>query len=170
MKQKSVTALTIVGILRRHFEPTLEMLRQTIRACPEELWDARDEGPAFWQYAYHTLFWLDAWLSDSPEAFQAPPFHTRDALLEAGETPSVTYSREQIEAYLEQVYAKCATFFEGLTLDTLTQESEFFERTWAGGDKVFGQLRHVQHHVGHMNALLRRKTGQAPGWVGYNET
>ncbi len=160
---------TVVLILRRHFEPTLEMLRQAIEACPEELWDDRDEGPAFWQYAYHTLFWLDLWLSDSLAAFQAPPFHTRDALLEAGEAPSVTYPPQQLGAYLEQVYAKCALFFEGLTPDNVTQESEFFGRMWAAGDRILAQLRHIQHHVGHMNGLLKRRVGVSPGWVGYNE-
>ena len=37
----STGAEMVVEILRRHFEPTLEMLRQAIQACPEELWDAR---------------------------------------------------------------------------------------------------------------------------------
>lgn len=169
MMQASANASTMVEVLRRHFEPTLEMLRRAIQACPDELWDGQDEGTAFWQYAYHTLFWLDFWLSDSPEGFTAPSFHTRDALLETGETPSVTFSREQIADYLEQVYTKCTAFFDGLTPDTLVQESEFFERMWAVGDRILGQIRHVQHHVGHMNCILNRKTGKAPGWIGFNE-
>jgi hypothetical protein len=167
--QTSENALTMVEIVRRHFEPTLEMLRETVRACPDELWDARDEGAPFWQYAYHTLFWLDFWLTDSPEAFQAPSFHTGDALIETGQTPSVPFSRAQIDGYLEQVDAKCTAFFEELTLDRLTQEAEFFERMWAVGDRILMQLRHIQHHVGHMNCILKRKTGKAPEWVGFNE-
>jgi len=161
-------APTIVKILRRQFEPTLEMLRRAIQECPDEVWDAQDEEAPFWQQAYHTLFWLDLWLSDPHEEFEPPSFHIRDAVALV-KTPCQSFSREQIEGYLEEVYAKCGKFLDGLTLDALDQESTILGKTWTVADRLLGQLRHVQHHVGYMNGLLRRQTGSAPGWVGFNE-
>jgi hypothetical protein len=145
------------------------MLRESIQACPDGLWNAADQGAPFWQYAYHTLYSLDSWLYDPATGFEPPPFHTPDALLESGIVPAVSLSRKQVEGYLDQVYARCAAFLDGLTPDALVRESEFLGRTWTLGDRILTQLRHVQHHVGHMNGLLKRLSGSSPGWVGYNE-
>ena len=169
MTLTTANALTMVEVLRRHLEPTLEMLGQTINACPDALWDARDSGPPFWQYAYHALIGLDFWLSDSPQAFTFAPFHTREALIESGETPQQTVPREQIEGYLEQVVAKSRALLEGLTPEALTEEAEFAGKAWTPADRIVVQIRHVQHHVGQMNGILKRETGSAPGWVGFNE-
>ena len=169
MTQTQVSGLELGEILRRHFEPTLEMLRRAIEECPEDLWVAEDAGTPFWQYAYHTVFWADFWMSDSPEGFEAPSFHMRDALLESGEMPSVTFARQQVEDYLGQVHAKCVAFFDSLTLEDLVQGTEFFGRTWITGDRVVAQIRHIPHHVGHMNCILARRTGRSPKWVGFNE-
>ena len=34
---------------------------------------------------------------------------------------------------------------------------------------ILAQVRHVQHHVGQLNGILKHKTGETPGWVGFNE-
>ena len=170
MTQSTTNTPTMVDVLRRHLEPTLEMLGQTINACPDELWDARDKGPPFWQYAYHALAGVDFWLSDSPKTFAFPSFHTREALIESGETPAGALSRQQIEAYLEQVTAKSWALLDRLTPATLLQETEFAGRPWTTADRILVQIRHVQHHVGQLNAALKGAVGGAPpGWVGFNE-
>lgn len=168
MTRTSGNVSTIVEILRRQFEPTLEMLRRAIQECSDEVWDAKDEEAPFWQQAYHTLFWLDFWLSDPDEGFEPPSFHGRDAVALV-QTSCPSFSREQIEGYLEEVYAKCGKLLDGLTLDALDQESQISGKRWTVGDRLLGQLRHVQHHVGYMNCMLRRKAGSAPGWIGFNE-
>ena len=169
MTEPPPDAPTMADILRRHLDPTLEMLSQALHACPDELWDARDDGPPFWQYVYHALVGVDFWLSDSPQAFAFPAFHTREALIESGETPEEALSREQIEGYLEQVTAKSRAFLHRLTPETLLQETEFVGQSWTAADRILVQVRHVQHHVGQLNTVLKRKVGKAPGWLGFNE-
>jgi uncharacterized damage-inducible protein DinB len=169
MTQSTANTATMVDVLRRHLEPTLDMLGQTISACPDALWDARDEGPPFWQYAYHALVGLDFWLSDSLRAFAFPAFHTREALIESGETPQEALPREQIEAYREQVVAKSRALLDRLTPEALTEEAEFAGNAWTAADRILVQIRHVQHHVGQLNAMLKRNAVETPGWVGYNE-
>ena len=159
----------MIDILRRHLDPTVEMLRETLAACPDELWDARDEGAPFWQVAYHVLLGMDFWLGESGEGFAFPPFHTREAMLESDEVPDVALTRAQIEGYLDQVYAKGQALLDGVTPEGLLQEAEFFGCSWTVADRLLAQVRHVQHHVGQMNNIVKRRTGAAPGWVGYNE-
>lgn len=39
------------------------MMDHCIRACPEEHWEGRIANASFRWVAYHTLFWLDLYLS-----------------------------------------------------------------------------------------------------------
>lgn len=160
---------TMVDVLQRHFDPTIEMLRQALEACPDDLWDARDTGAPLWQLAYHVLLGIDYWFRESSEGFAFPPFHTREAMLESGEVPDQALTRAQIEGYLEQVYARSHALLDRLTPKGLLREAAFPGGSWTVADRLLVQIRHVQHHVGQMNHLLKQKTGAAPGWQGYNE-
>ena len=162
MAQESANGSAVVLALRRHYEAAVEMLRRAIRDCPDELWDARDEGKPFWQKAYHILYCFDVFLNDRPDTFEAPPFHTPGAHVLA-RTPSHSFSREQVEGYLEKAAAKCAKVFDGLTLEGLGRECEH-RRYATVADMLFDNLRHTQHHIGVMYSDLRRKTGDAPDW------
>src|SRR5688572_23195200 len=64
----------------QQFGATIDMLDNALRACPDErwrdrLWDDPSERPEysqFWYRVYHTLFWLDLYLTGAEEGF-APP-------------------------------------------------------------------------------------------------
>jgi hypothetical protein len=68
-------------IIWQQFGAAIDMLDNALRACPDGLWRERlwnDRSPQpefseFWYVVYHTLFWLDFYLSDSVEGF-APPY------------------------------------------------------------------------------------------------
>lgn len=70
--------------LWRQFGATIAMLEKALMACPASLWKERlwsalsdhflpPEFGGFWYIAYHTLFWLDLYLSGSPEEDFTPP-------------------------------------------------------------------------------------------------
>jgi len=61
------------------------------------------------------------------------------------------------------------SFLDGLTDDALVVEQEAFGHTWTPADRIMGQLRHVQHHVGISYAQIRETTGAYPEWRGFNE-
>ena len=167
MTQSSGSDSAIVPALRRQYGAAIEMLRRAIQDCPDELWDARDDENPFWQKAYHTIYYIDLYLSNPPGTFESPSFHTPDSQTFA-KSPSKPFSREQIEGYLEKAAAKCAEVFDGLTLEGLGQECGS-RRHATIGDILIYNLRHVQHHVGAMYHYLRRKTGGAPDWLAYAE-
>jgi len=80
------------AIIWRQFGAAIDMLENALRACPDELWSARlwgehSERPElgeFWYVVYHTLFWLDLYLSGSVEGFAPPPPFTLDELDQPG--------------------------------------------------------------------------------------
>ena len=159
---------TIVEILRRNLAPTLQMLSNAIRTCPDEMWNAADEGAPLWQQAYHTLFWLNAWARDWGQKLEYPSFHSDKARdLIVGASPVIT--KAQMEAYMDKVFSDCEALMDTVTPERLTQEIEAFGKQYTIADRVLGQIRHVQHHVGTMHGVLKRKTGHTPHWVGFNE-
>lgn len=68
-------------ILWRQFGAAIETLENALNACPEALWQARlwretegrPEFTEFWYVAYHAIFWLDYYCSESAQAFAPPP-------------------------------------------------------------------------------------------------
>jgi hypothetical protein len=147
---------TIGQALLRQYAALFEMLLEAVQDCPEELWGARDESPSFRHDAYHTVFHLDFFLSDSPKKFRPPSFHIDGAQV-LGNAPPDPFSREQIEGYIETVKAKCADVLNLATVESLGRENAF---TWLGPaatDTIVYGLRHAQHHIGRMSAFLARK-------------
>ena len=51
------------------FGAAIDMLENAVLACPEEIWSDRARRPEYWYLAYHTLFWLDLYLTGSVEGF-----------------------------------------------------------------------------------------------------
>ena len=56
----------------------LAMLKQSILACPETIWDRPDDPTTFSQVAYHALFFTHLYLQESEHAFRVWSGH-RDA-------------------------------------------------------------------------------------------
>ena len=83
-------------VIRRRFGAAIDMLDNAMSACPDDLWCDRYQPPewndrdvvGFWYVAYHTLFFLDYYLSDSLERFAPPPPFTLDELDPAGIRPN----------------------------------------------------------------------------------
>jgi len=166
------------GILRRQCGAAIDMLANATKACPDDLWDDRSEGPPFWHIVYHTLFFLDLYLSESEEAFRPREYHTANAqfLREMpfppykAETPENAFSREQLLGYLAFCRAQCRHVIDELTEEKAGQQSPFEWLDFTVGDLIVYNMRHVQHHAGLLHLILRRKTGSAPQWVGTAST
>jgi hypothetical protein len=141
------------------------MLENAVRACPSELWGDRGRQPEFWYVVYHTLFYLDLYLSGSTEGFAPPEPFTLDELDPAGLMPERVYTKKELLDYLGHCRAKCRA-----TLTTLTDEAararcvfEWVEMEFA--ELLLYNMRHVQHHTAQLNLLLRQTTDNAPRWV-----
>ena len=147
------------------FGASLEMLENAIKACPENLWRDRTQVPEFWYLFYHTLFWLDFYLTDSPDNFVPPQPFNLSELDPNGIPPERVYTKEELLKYLEYGRKKCRQTLEILPDDKLNKDYKFGSVEMSFGELLLYNYRHVQHGVGQLNLILRQKTNSAPKWV-----
>ncbi|HEX8355702.1 MAG TPA: DinB family protein, partial [Pyrinomonadaceae bacterium] len=99
----------------RQFGAAVDMLENAVRACPAGLWGDRGRQTEFWYVVYHTLFFLDLYLSGSPEGFAPPEPFTLDELDPAGVMPERVYTKEELLDYLRHCRGKCRATVGALT-------------------------------------------------------
>lgn len=158
--------------LGQQFGAAMDMLGNAVAACPETLWQVPlwddDELPGaaeFWYIVYHTLFWLDLYLTGTVEGFAPPAPFTLDELDPAGLLPDRVYTREELQAYLEHNRRKCRATIEALTDEQAGRRCHFpwGEISFAG--LLLDNMRHVQEHTAQLNLILGQKAGWSPRWV-----
>ena len=166
------------AILWRQFGAAIDMLGNAMRACPEEVWSG-DPGKrpewldndvvGFWYVAFHTLFFLDYYLSGSPEAFAPPVPFTLDELDPRGLLPERPYTQAELLSYLEHCRSKCRSLIAATSEDKFRERCGFPRFEFSNAELLLYNLRHVQHHAAQLNLLLRQGTASAPQWVGRAE-
>jgi len=57
-------------ILKSQYHAALAMLRNAVAKCPDELWYDATPTNAFWQVAYHTMFFAHFYLQPNEAAFR----------------------------------------------------------------------------------------------------
>lgn len=152
--------------LWEQFGAAIDMLANAIDACPESLWSDRSRHPEFWYLAFHTLFFLDYYLAESPDGFRPPVPFTRAELDPAGVMPERVYAKDELRAYLAHGRAKCRVRIEALTDAQAAARSAFARPETTVLELLLYNLRHVQHHAAQLNLILRQVTDAAPRWVG----
>lgn len=158
--------MTIINnaMLWRQFETAIDSLGDALRNCPDNLWEkslwsdqpdqwVADGFSAFWYLGYHTIFWLDLYLTGTEEGFAPPePFDLVE--MEANERLPRTYSREELLGYLNDCRQKCQDTVDGLSTEQAHQLCQF---PW--GELPFAELllytmRHVQEHAAQLHMFL----------------
>jgi hypothetical protein len=161
------------ALVWRQFGAAIDMLDNALRACPDALWRERlyddsavqPEFTEFWYLAYHTLFWLDFYLSDSAESF-APPAPFTLSEFEGGMLPERVYTQAELQTYLQYGRQKCQTTIEGLTDALAPQRVRANWSAMSVAELLLYNLRHVQEHAAQLSLFLGQRIRFAPGWVG----
>lgn len=152
-------------ILWQQFGAAIDMLENAMRACPDELWGNRSDEQGFWYIAYHTLFWLDFYLSESAEGFTPPAPYTLDEFDPAGLLPERVYTKGELQSYLEHGRKKCRAAIETLTEEKARQHFKYRRIDLGFAELLLYNMRHVQHHAAQLNLILRQTIDSAPRWV-----
>lgn len=147
------------------FGAAIDMLDNAIAACPDEVWDDRSREPQPWYLAFHTLFWLDLYLTGSVDGFAPPAPFSLEELDPRGLLPPRVYTQKELCTYLAHCRDKCRA-----TIDELTDERAGQRCVFGWGEASFTELllynmRHVQHGAAQLNLILRQATDSAPRWV-----
>lgn len=152
--------------LWHQFGASLDMFENAVRTCPEALWGDRSRTPEIWYMAYHTLFFLDYYLSRSPEGFAPPSPFTLGELDPAGVLPDRVYTRAELLDYLQHGREKCRLRIRDLGEAEARRRAGFGSFAGSTHELLLYNMRHVQHHTAQLNLLLRQAVDDAPGWVG----
>jgi len=151
--------------IRQQFQAAIDMLANAIEACPESVWSGQGRF-AFWYLAYHTLFFLDMYLSAEGEPqFHPPAPFDRGELEDEVVMPEPGYSKEVLLGYLEHCRKKLDTVMAGMAEAWIAEPSPFPYRKMSNGELLLYNMRHVQHHAAQLNMLLRQTTDSAPDWA-----
>lgn len=151
--------------LWQQFGAAIGILENVLLACPDELWSDRSQQTEFWYTVYHTLFWLDLYLSGSVEGFAPPAPFTLDELDPAGLLPERVYTKDELQNYLDYGRQKCRTALEALTDEQAGQQCRFSWGEVSFLELLLYNMRHVQEYASQLGLILGQKTDAAPGWV-----
>ncbi len=150
----------------QQFGAALDTLDDALSLCPDSLWTAvlwPDSDDAryghFWFIAYHTLFWLDLFLTGSTEGFKPPPPFIR------GKLPEAPYTKADVQAYLRQCRQKSHA-----TIEALTDEQAYRVCTFEWMEPTFLELqlysmRHIQEHAAQLHYFLGRNGVSGSDWI-----
>ena len=152
--------------LWQQFGASIDMFSDAISACPDNLWTAAlwedSQDPRygqFWSIAYHTLFFLDLYLTGSREGFAPPAPFLFDGF------PEEPYSKEEIYGYLKQCRQKCQSVIEELTDEKANRLCTFswMEPTFL--ELQLYNMRHVQEHAAQLSMMLGQNGVSGFDWV-----
>ena len=150
----------------QQFGAALDTLDEAIIACPDSLWTAAmwddEDDPRYgqvWYIAYHTLIWLDLFLTGSSKGFLPPPPFLR------GVMPENPYTKADILTYLTHCRQTSKAAIEGLTDERAYQVCKFdwMEPTYL--ELQLYSMRHIQEHAAHLSFFLGRNGITGPDWI-----
>jgi len=159
--------------LWKQFGASIDMLSNAIVRWPDELW-ATDKK--FFYMAYHTLFFLEYYLTFPPKDFSpklpytitestdVPPEALDDVI------PNNIYSKAELLSSVQACREQCHALIAGLTEERLNERwieepGNPRSRNFSKFELLLYNIRHVQHHAGQLNMILRQRINEAPRWV-----
>lgn len=157
----------------RQFGASIDYLADTMNACPDRLWlaplwktpDKKPEFAQFWYVAYHTLFWLDLYLTGAEEGFLPPAHFTLIEQDADGPLPERVYTKAELQAYLKDGRDKCKATIEALTDETAQRVCRFSWGECSFHELLIYNLRHVHGHASQLNMLLGQNGISTPDYI-----
>jgi uncharacterized damage-inducible protein DinB len=151
-------------LIGQQFGAALDMLENAINACPDDQWG---HASRFWYIAYHTAFWTDYYLSDTPlEKDYRPPEPFTLSEFEDGQLPEREYGKAEVLAFLHHARQRLQSQLRNNVQEELLEKrfaSEY--RNFSLFELLLYNMRHVQHHAAQLNLLLRQGGTNPPDWV-----
>jgi hypothetical protein len=119
---------------------------------------------AFWYLGYHTLFWLDLYLTGAEEGF-APPGSFDLVEMDPDEVLPRIYTRAELLGYLEYCRRKCQETIGALSNEQASRLCRFGWGELPYAELQLYNLRHVQEHGAQLCLFLGQQAGKSASWV-----
>jgi len=165
-----------------NFAASIDMLSKAVAMMPDELWQREKK---FFYLSYHTTIFLDYYLTKPVKNFTPVlPYTVVNSSSLPNEAvddviPNRFYTQQEILDYLRSIREKCRKIIILSATDQLMERwidpSEInlhglcpsSVTDYSVLDILFYNFRHVQHHVGQLNLLLRQMIDNAPEWISH---
>jgi len=170
--------------LRKNFGAAIDMLTNIVVLCPDELWE---KDRKIFYMAYHTVIFLDYYLTHPVREFHPGlPYTIGDPDNLPAEAvddviPDRHYTKEEFVGWLTSIREKCKRVILSASEEELAERWIQDEEIEIHGlcpslvvnysvlEILFYNFRHVQHHVGQLNLMLREKADMATEWISHAE-
>lgn len=158
-------------VIQSQYFAALEMLKQAVDACPEDLWNAPEDRNKSWHIAYHALFYTHLYLQGAEKDFKPWEYH-RDEYQFMGPMPwpphdlpriGEPYTREDVLAYLAFVREQVQECLPTLDLEA---DSGFEWLPFGKLELQFYNIRHLQQHAAELYERLGARAGIDMDWIG----
>lgn len=167
---------TVRAALKSQYHASLEMFKEAVDRCPEGMWLETNPVNAFWQVAYHTLFYTHMYLQPNLASFKPWAEHQSKVQYQNGfpgpakegsPLPLIPepYSKAQVLAFLTICVGMVDEAID--SFDLLEPQSGF---PWYSCTKLEHQIisiRHLQHHTAQLGDRLRQAGGSGLSWLGH---
>jgi hypothetical protein len=127
------------------FGASIDMLRNAINACPDKLWGDTVKRTQYWYLAYHTLFWLDFYLTDNPDSYVP---YKQIGLTEhdtGGIYPQRVFTKEELISFLNHCREKCKRTISELTYEKANNSYKFGSLNLPFLELMLYNMRPAQH-------------------------
>lgn len=155
----------LMEAISEQYGAALHMLENTITKCDQGLWENTTTETVISQVIYHTLFYVDFYLSKNKaerEAFKGKYGDDGESFHE----PDKLFTKEQLTAYVQEIKQKANKRFNELTIQELNGEPVF---EWHGSSELSSllyNLRHIMLHVGALHVRINSIGNNMPlRWI-----
>jgi uncharacterized damage-inducible protein DinB len=150
--------------LKRQFELSWDMLDEVFEKCTGRIWRAEKIKPySIARLMYHTVWWTQRYCRHKKKVVELDPFNF------GREGDSVAIERmpdiAEMRAYSNRVRKRIMKWLDSMEDSGLCESDGGFEHTGETiGERLVYSLKHIHHHLGQMNLLLRQSGKDAVEW------
>lgn len=140
----------------------MDMLQQVITRYPDENWPSSVD---FNRLSFHTLFFLDYYLTEVPASFVPPAPFTESEFDDI--PPPEVYSKTQLLDYLTYCRVKAAGMIADLDNGKAAKRwiNQSGSMNYSFIEILLYNIRHLQHHTAQLIMLLRQRYNIGTEWV-----
>jgi hypothetical protein len=165
----------LAAVLKSQYHAALAMLRDAIEQCPDELWLDTRPTNAFWQIAYHALFFAHLYIGADAESFHPWAGHQGNNQNPDGiggppdpasDLPNIPrpYSKEDVLTYWDICDQMVDSAVDAL--DLRRRDCGFHWYKMSKLEHQIVNIRHIQHHTAQLGDRLRASEDVGVKWVG----
>lgn len=175
MTAKQLNEKAVKDAFKSQYHASLDMLGEAIEKCPEDIWFSKEFTNAFWQLAYHTLFFTHLYLCRTNEDFIPWIKHQSenqnpDGI--AGDTDANSklplipnpYTKTEVLEYWGYCKGIVDEFVDKIDLEN--PESGFHWYKISKFEHQIVNIRHLQHGAAQLADRLRLKLDIGVRWAG----